>query len=384
MSRIRFLTAMAVGAVATEPIYDAIAADGVSPAYLAYEWLVAEAIARDAALPRAATLGVAGIDKARSVVVRRAHMDSRSYLKTPKVFGFHGIYKRLARALDVIDANMLLGPAGDRLLRAWEEEQELPGFVDRVGGTTGGRLAATIEKAVSDALSNAHLTVSFSSHLWSKLVRPLRLDGALPQERELLMELLVDPDEPIRRELILRIRDLDGVVAEFEVVRALADAASHPLSARLVAIDAYERVAEMLTAGLTTLQRVSTGHGTSPIAFDAVESHPILVEAARELPAAVREVEHRLGELGEVVLQATMALAAFESVTGPPDLAEALLDRHEQVQEAKGKRPWFERTPRGFVVRPLYRTGADSEIVGAYVHPYRILAVRSFLDDLAA
>src|SRR5688572_9206119 len=88
MSRIRFLTAMAVGAVATEPIYDVIAADGVSPAYLAYEWLVVEAIARDAALPRAATLGVAGIDKARSVVVRRAHMDSRSYLKTPKVFGF--------------------------------------------------------------------------------------------------------------------------------------------------------------------------------------------------------------------------------------------------------------------------------------------------------
>jgi hypothetical protein len=78
------------------------------------------------------------------------------------------------------------------------------------------------------------------------------------------------------------------------------------------------------------------------------------------------------------------ALASFEGVRGPADLGEALFDRHEAVQEAKGKRPWFERTARGFVVRPLYRTGQSSVMVGAYVHPYRIYAVQAFLDDLGS
>src|SRR5947209_3019706 len=81
MSRIRFVTAIAVGALATETLGDAVAADGVSPAYLAYEWLVVEALARDKYLPPPATLRVPGIEKARSVVARGVHMDSRSYLK---------------------------------------------------------------------------------------------------------------------------------------------------------------------------------------------------------------------------------------------------------------------------------------------------------------
>src|SRR5687768_363035 len=98
MSRIRFLTAIAVGAVATERLSDAVAADGVSPAYLAFEWHLVEAVGRDRYLPAEATLGVPGISKARSAVARGVHLDPASYLKTPKVFGFTGIYKRLARA----------------------------------------------------------------------------------------------------------------------------------------------------------------------------------------------------------------------------------------------------------------------------------------------
>ena len=47
MTRIRFVTAIAIGAVATESMREAVAADGVSPAYLAFEWLLVEALARD-------------------------------------------------------------------------------------------------------------------------------------------------------------------------------------------------------------------------------------------------------------------------------------------------------------------------------------------------
>ena len=177
MSRIRFVTAIAVGAVVAESLGDVVAADGVSPAYLAYEWLVVEALARDKYLPALATMRVPGIDKARTVVARGAHMDSRSYLKVPKVFGFHGVYKRLARDIDVVDDHLLLGPPGDRLIRLWEEEQELHGFADRRSGTPGGRFAANIESAVRGALTQAGLALPFSSHLWTKVVRALRPDG---------------------------------------------------------------------------------------------------------------------------------------------------------------------------------------------------------------
>ena len=108
MSRIRFVTAIAVGAVATERLADAVAADGRSPAYLAFEWHLVEAVGRDRYLPAEATFGVPGIAKARSAVARGVHMDSASYLKVPKVFGFTGIYKRLARDIEFVDDELLL------------------------------------------------------------------------------------------------------------------------------------------------------------------------------------------------------------------------------------------------------------------------------------
>ena len=89
----------------------------------------------------------------------------------------------------------------------------------------------------------------------------------------------------------------------------------------------------------------------------------------------------RLAPLGLDGHLATTTLG-FDGAGNPGELVEALLTRHERVQELKGKRPWFEQTARGFVVRPLYRSGVRRELDGSYVHPYRIHAIRSFLADL--
>jgi hypothetical protein len=381
MSRIRFVTAIAVGAVATERLADAVAADGVSPAYLAFEWHVVEALARDRYLPAEATLGVPGISKARSAVARGVHMDAAGYLKTPKVFGFTGIYKRLARATDVVDDQLLLAAGGDRLVRAWEEEQGFLGFADRESGSPGGRLAGSIEQAVSDALSAGKVAVSLSSKLWSKLVRTLRPDAAGHRERAIVWELLTDPDAPLRQELILGVRRLELDGSEAEGLRALQTDASPDLLARLQAIDAYERVAELLTASFETLRVVSTTRGTAPVEPGTLRENRVLARAARELSAALDDAYRRLDQLAlsPALMDATVA---FDGVGDPAHLVEAVLSRHERVQEAKGKRPWFEQTARGFVVRPVYRTGTSREIDGSYVHPYRIDAIRSFLSDL--
>lgn len=381
MSRIRFVTAIAVGAVATERLTDAVAADGVSPAYLAFEWHLVEALGRDRHLPSEATFGVPGIAKARSAVARDIHMDAASYLKVPKVFGFTGVYKRLAWAIGIVDDQLLLMPGGDRLVRVWEKEQGFQGFADRESGSLGGQLASNLERAVSSALATGKVTLPLSAHLWSKLVRTLRPDGAGPRERAIVWELLTDPDAPMRRELILGVRRLGLDAAEADVVRALQMDASPELRARLMAIDAYERVAELLTVSFETLRVVSTARGTAPVDPGSLAENRMLALAASELATALEDAERLLDPLGLGPALAE-AMAACDGITKPAELVEGLVTRHDQVQEAKGKRPWFEQTTRGFVVRPLYRTGVSREIDGSYVHPYRINAIRSFLSDL--
>jgi hypothetical protein len=61
---------------------------------------------------------------------------------------------------------------------------------------------------------------------------------------------------------------------------------------------------------------------------------------------------------------------------------EALMSHHELIQANKppGKRPWFERSERGFYVRSPYRL--EDRLAPGYIHPYRIQAIRGFLSDL--
>lgn len=93
MQRIRFLTAMAVGALVTEDLEDASHASSVPP-YLAWEWLVVEALVRASNDP--GMWGVPGTLVARRALDQHGYLDARSYLKTPRIFGFHGVYKRQA------------------------------------------------------------------------------------------------------------------------------------------------------------------------------------------------------------------------------------------------------------------------------------------------
>src|SRR5437899_7267851 len=63
MSRIRFITAMAVCSSATEGFAELPPGDGVSTPYLAFEWLLVTALARERSLPEEALAAVPGIMK---------------------------------------------------------------------------------------------------------------------------------------------------------------------------------------------------------------------------------------------------------------------------------------------------------------------------------
>jgi hypothetical protein len=382
MNRVRFLTAIAVGATMAEELGDELAVDGRTPPYLAYEWLVVEALARRRA--GAETEGVPGILKARRALTRSwaAHLDAASYLQVPKVFGFHGVYKRLARAARQIDDALVLLRDGDELIRVWEREQRFPGFMDRTARTPGGRLARSLVSEVSSALRNGRITTAPGSHVWSKLAHSLGPDDAGRRERRLLWLALIDENQPIRRELVLALREIDDWETEAQALRSVSRTASSELRFRLYAIDAYERVAQLLVGVFRAMQIASTGQGIRPVSPRQLRESPLVARASAQLPNALAQAAERLDPLGEGA-ELEQRLGHFAEPLGPENLVEAVLVHHEQIQAEKGgKRPWLERAGAGFYVRDAYRTSEEPPADDTYVHPYRVTALSSFIADL--
>ncbi len=126
--------------LAPRPRASHITVEEETPAYLVFEWLVVEAFAR--ASDRNAFMRTPGIGKAQEVRDTGNVMSARTYLRVPTVFGFNGVYKPLAQALDIVrevDDQFHLRDAGYELLRVWQEEQKRTGFLDSSLGQATAR-----------------------------------------------------------------------------------------------------------------------------------------------------------------------------------------------------------------------------------------------------
>lgn len=124
-----FLTATAVSLAVCEDFeLDTVAKDGVSEPWQVFEWYLVEGLvrtSRSAATARAdnesstnepspievvGTRGVPGSLKARQAVDEGVPLSARRYLRTPTLFGFHGVYRLLARTLGIEEKTV--GAAG--------------------------------------------------------------------------------------------------------------------------------------------------------------------------------------------------------------------------------------------------------------------------------
>ena len=121
MQRIRFLTAMAVGAIVTEELGTGSADDTCTP-WLVWEWLVVESLLRSPTVAPELR-GVPGTLVTRRALSSHKYLDERSYLKTARIFGFHGVYKRLAIHLGLVDVHMSPQSGAEELVLAWARDQ---------------------------------------------------------------------------------------------------------------------------------------------------------------------------------------------------------------------------------------------------------------------
>jgi hypothetical protein len=191
MSKPRFLTAMAVSAAICDGLQEELASDGVTPAHIVFEWLLLEGFVRQATDKE--IRGTPGSDKARTARDNGVRLSAKTYLKTPSVFGFHGVYKRLARHTGIVDEDFCLADNGQLLLRIWEKEQSLTGIADTFNpahSATG--VKQLLRSAIEDGLKAGYSSRSGNWQGWAFFARHLTPNNIGREEASFLRHLMSD------------------------------------------------------------------------------------------------------------------------------------------------------------------------------------------------
>lgn len=390
MRRPRFLTALAVGAfICGEYGPDTVAADGVTPPYLVFEWWIVEAFVRanDVLEDNRQIPGFRKVDAAR---LAGRPVDASAYLKTASVFGFTGIFRRLARRAQVITEHNLLDEAGHGLVQLWADERGLDGFYRDESGA-GATLRADLAKAVADGLRDGR-TGSRPGRFAETIAT--HLDPSKPgrRERSLLRELIDDragdPDEVrfvtealAKRGAPLEFRD------EAAVLRSLRARAPDRLGTTLKAIDVYEEFCRPLTDAFDWLRFLASENPQHGVSANEFLKQAPADELTRRLTLAI-DVASENDVLTELWPDRSEVLTRLREVHRPADLLDAVIDHHREVQRRKppdGKRAWIEETSRQrLLVRAAYRLESAPSNNLPYVHEYRLPTLSRFLADFGA
>jgi hypothetical protein len=388
MQRIRFLTAMTVGAVVTEGVESDPGQRDASP-YLVWEWLVVEAVMRTLGDDRS-VWGVPGTLVARRALDQHGYLDARSYLKTPRIFGFNGVYKRLAIHLGLVDVHLAAGPNAEGLVDAWARGLDLGGPKD------AKPLLLRWSEALRRSLGEKppRTKAGWSSATWAELANAFAPSAAKAREKRFLRDLLYAPDDrrPGALPTIWQLQDeFDDDEFREELLHDRLEKREPVYKALLDAIRAYEAFARSLQDAFDVLcaeaaRLDAQGYAVTGIAGDG--------EFKRNVKGLHERFEAAHAALGEVTLTSLSIQSLFGERFGafaePMDVAACALTlcmHHEAVQRAKsadGKRPWFDRIGQDRIyIRHAYREARRESRTGRYVHAYRGWPIRRFHSDLS-
>ncbi len=392
MGRPRFVTAMALGACICEGWdADAVSSDGVTPPWLVYEWIVVEAFVR-AANVLDNPYGTPGIQKVGRAIRSQRPVSASAYLKTPMVFGFSGVFRRLAREIGILTEDGRLDDGGYELLAAWAKDQGLDGIIDASAGT-GYAFRERLRRAISQGLEKGH-TTGQPKEFWNEIARRLDPSQSGRNEARLLLSRILSRAGP--EEMVKQLKDAliaqGGVrdrADEAPFLRGLGRHAQDALKELLTGIDAYEAFGRAITDAFDALRYCGSINGAAPVGADDFATMPVTKRALKALgPAISRVQKHPMLLEWERDHDLPEALQHFEAVRNGVDLFEALRDHHEQVQKNKppnGKRAWFEHARADkIVIRAGYSVTSPPDGQGTYVHEYRIPTFSGFLADLGA
>ena len=384
----RFLTAMAASLdICQDFDEETVAADGISAPWMVFEWYLVEGLTRSADATE--IVGLPGSLKAARAVKDRVPLSAKRYLKTPTVFGFHGVYRQLARTLGIEDSGRL-GESGLELLSVWAAEQGIEGFVGS-GGGPGQDARSKLKDAVSDGLKRGSTDRSGGWFGWEFFRKHLSPYGPKAREARCITKALLSDQKGFRRDVLEFLIGAKGrgiwekTGSEREFHRALRVGSSADLRDLLDAIDGFESFSRLCQDAFQDCLCEMTRHSgtkTSPVSLAGLRSVQI---ASKKVPESFGEVMKRLEPVGESV-RYSETFAGVSERGSANEWVERLLEHHRKTQRLKppnGKTPWFERfDDGGLIIRPDYRTDETGAHDDSYVHLYRTPSLWQFARDL--
>ena len=390
-SRPRWLTVMAVGMVVCDAFPpEQVAADGESEPWQVFEWYVVEGLVRTASadddLKR-----LPGLLKARQAVFRdQVPLSASRYLKAPSVYGFHGVYRQLARALELESAGRL-GETGIQLVETWMDEQHLQGFLGTIAGP-GYAIREQLRAAVTDGLEQGTVARKGGWQGWELFRQYMAPAAPGSREARVLARALVEESRGGHRGEVLRAMQTgDGQAIwkaaheEREFHLWLLAGASKELRQLLEAIIAFEHWGRLLTDSFDDcLQRMTlTRRRTSPSELVRMPNVQLACGKAQEV---FEETYRRLQPFETEAAQFRERFAPLSERLSADQWIIQLLEHHRRVQRGKppnGKNPFFERFDDGsVVVRPGYLRTEGGRGNLSYVHQYRTWPLWTFATDL--
>lgn len=386
MLRVRFLTASAIGALVTEGLDDAPAHRDASP-YLVWEWLLVESLVRT---PDVDVWGTPGTLVARRALQQHGYLDARSYLKTPRIFGFFGVYKRLALHLGLLDVHLGPGPNAQALAEAWARG------LNPAGPESARSLMARWRTAVKRSLGEdpPRTRPGWSAEQWAELANAFLPDGMRAQEKRLLREMLQrDGDRQLGA-----LRSIWQLQSEFdddsyreEPLHDRLEQLVPPYAALLIAIRSYETFARRLQDAFDILRAEASRSPGQGFAITSIGRDSEFKSTVKSLHEQFAATHRALGEVNVVAMSLQNLFgerfAAFGEPLDAGDFGLALCLHHEAIQRAKsleGKRPWFDRAGGDRIfIRPAYRLARRGCEPHQYTNPYRGWPIRRFYRDLS-
>ena len=386
MQRVRFLTAMAIGGLVTDGL-DGHPDQPEAQPFLVWEWLVVEAIIRTLS-DDSGVRGVPGTLVTRRALAEYNYLDHRSYLKTPRIFGFHGVYKRLAIHLGLVDVHLGPRPQSERLVDAWARDAGYGGLQDPKCCKILDKWRHAVQRSL--ASNPARTRPGWKGDDWKELAEAVAPHRARRREKKYLREALHAADDRALGALPAMWR-LQGEFtgdnfAEEPLHERLAE--ELPTCATLLkAIRAYELFCRGLHDGFDLLRAGAATADARGFEITSIGHDRDFATSLHELDRRYEEAHRRLGEVAPSLAGLfDDRFDLFAEPMSPGQCALAMCEHHEKIQKHKsadGKLPWFDRlAPDRIYMRHRYREDRRPIAPDRFVHAYRGWPIRNFWLDL--